>query len=452
MIHGLASIVLLLGPVYRYLRATIGFSVFDYLPFALQAVLAVIVWANVVALRVQGRLRVHRLDRAVGMFAALLLVSAIGVVYPLQGAEASVDFLRVFALPLAMYGAVRFSSGHRTVKALDAYALVSAVTVGILLYEFAAYNIWRIPPEEVLITRHWAEQDMSIANVTYLNPESYQLPFFGHAIRPFGPLGAPQTSGAFYLFALTYVLRRRWPHGRALVAGTLLVGMLVTMSRTAWLALVVAALIEGVRLVRRRRRAMDHIVTTTAVVAVCLALCGAFYVLGNMELEDSGLHWSTVTGMLTRDLWNYGATAARDVASGNFVQFLFGHGHGFGTFSFPDGAISGDTVAFAFVYGLGWLGAGALVWMFVVSWRCARAMRSHEARIARGWPLFLVVLALTNIHYQAVFRYGSDNFVMALLGYIGWRYAVLQTDRVSTRSPIGAGDAEGNAAGWPGLS
>ena len=49
------------------------------------------------------------------------------------------------------------------------------------------------------------------------------------------------------------------------------------------------------------------------------------------------------------------------MASGNFVQFLFGHGHGFGTFSFPDGAISGDTVAFAFVYGLGWLGAGALV-------------------------------------------------------------------------------------------
>lgn len=114
-------------------------------------------------------------------------------------------------------------------------------------------------------------------------------------MRPFGPLAAPQNSGVFYLIALVYALALPRTRFWWVMATLLVLGMVLTMSRTAIGTFILIVTFEGVLSLRRRGGVMATLLKVFAVVTFITGAVGLYYVISNVGVRGYGLTWTRVT-------------------------------------------------------------------------------------------------------------------------------------------------------------
>lgn len=78
---------------------------------------------------------------------------------------------------------------------------------------------------------------------------------------------------------------------------------------------------------------------------------------------------------------------------------------------------------YTYVYTLGAIAVSFLVLALLLSMYYALILRGGQTPAVRSWPLLALVVFLNNLHYQSLFRYGIDSFIMAIVALISWQYS-----------------------------
>lgn len=449
MIRGVVLLLFLLGPWYRYLRPLLlEIEEFKYAPFALEVLIALLVVAGLLVRG--GLLELTGLDRSMLAYGAAVAVSAAWTAVS-AGAPAALNVVKVYGLAVPVYWAVRFFVRDRTPALLRWYLVFVGATVVGLVWEHVLYNVAKYDPLDVLLTKYYAHQpDFNPREYSFLlNPESYYLPLFGNVIRPFGALGGGPITGVLYASAFAWVLFAERGPARPILLSVTAVAAFLTVSRSAYVIILVVVLIYLWQRVPRVASPTGRVLAGYGTAAVLVGGAGLAYpaVAALLTAERiAGPAGLLASKVLLKDAYVFAGDMWASLASGRLLPVAFGGGRIEVESAFDEvGRLRvdyflthvTDVAVFGWIYDIGVVPIAVLA---VVLWRslgCVRALRARgcASAVELAWPAQVLIICLANWHYSSLFKYSLDVFYMACLGLISHRLAEATAEaRVASRA------------------
>lgn len=437
MIRLLLSILLLLGPLYRYLRAIfIGVPLIRYFPFIMEGFLFIIMAVSffVSASKRKQEFSATFIDKTVFVFLFSTLLGSLFIASR-QGFLDQIDFLRVYILPLSVYFATRYFVKDKVLTLLKFYILSVAISVFFLGYEFLAINYMGLG--DVFMKPYW-----DATGITGYHGSAGEYMFFGYITRPWGPLGLPQTSGVFYLIAFVYwitisKMSKMSKINNALIGLLLFTGMFLTGSRTAIFILIIVFIPLFIQWIRKEKNvAIAGLKSLFLLLIFFLIIVLLFPTFGKLLLNPSkyisnyALSLNLFFSLLENDLSSF---APHKILFGHY--FASGISSAQETFTPSFFYASGEMSIINMFIELGLISFLSLVVIFLTSIKYASVVKTYlpEDRIARVWKLLVLIIFFASFHYSALFRYGIDIFYMVLLGCLSYKFNIIQRVHKSQR-------------------
>jgi hypothetical protein len=411
------------GPLYRYLRGIVDWPALTMLAYQV-LVAAFVLGCLTIPAWWKGE-RTYA-DRAIAWFSGLILISLIHafVTYPV---EVSLQMLRAYILPLGVYYLARSMPVESHLKLLKVVLLFSLASVPLLAFEFYQLNILDVDPRDSIVASVYTRaQDFDPREYqAYFAEEAWRLPVIGFVVRPFGTMGAPQISGLYYVFMFWiayFFLEKERKAERWLFLTAFAAAVILTVSRTAMLALLVSAIaalfING--------RGGSRVFTIGALLIVFIVgLYPSFEALLNPERQVGVGNLS----VFLKDLAVFFVKESEALMRFDLLGFFFGMAREPGLEAFGENGIISpeyyfneltDVGILQVIYGIGVLPFLAMLAVFLTS---CREMLKHDAggRLQARRKTFVYVLWLLmlfgTVHYLASTVYCLSAVIMLLVAY-----------------------------------
>lgn len=425
-------ILLLLGPLYRYLRSIfIDALLVGYFPFIMEGFLFIMMAVSffVSSSKKNQRFSTTFLDKTIFVFLFFTLLGSLFIAAR-QGFLSLIDFIRVYILPLSVYFATRYFVKNKVLTLLRFYILSVALSVFFLGYEFLAANYFGLG--DVFMIQYWDRM-----GIIGYHASAGSLLWFGSVTRAWGPLGLPQTSGVLYLVALVYCITilKMSKKSNVLIGLLLFIGIMLTGSKTAIFILIILSTLlffrwmgKGTNVGIAGLRGIFLLVMFFLIIVIMFPTVENFLLDPSRPINNYVSSLNSFYLLLENDLSSLGI---HKLLLGHYFSSGFSSAQQRTTQSFFYS--SGELSLINMFIELGLISFFSLVVIFLVSIKYASVIRAYfpEDRIANSWKLLVLIIFLASFHYSVLFRYGIDIFYMAILGYLSYKFSIIKHIQIS---------------------